>query len=101
MIQQRLNALIVHDLLCAVNLGLEHEAFGIYEQVTFSASYLLAAQFVAAFFSTYYPSRFDRLAIHYPGAGLRVPLEADPHPLAYGCMHPCPCSPSKRNCLKK
>src|ERR671912_41563 len=89
MIQQHLDALVVHDL-SAHDLCLEHEAFGVYQQMSLTALYLFAA-IVAAFFSTH-AGRLDRLAIDYAGAGLRVSLEAHPHPLAQGCVHPCPCS---------
>src|SRR5215218_5435023 len=44
---------------------------------------------VAALFSSH-PGTLDRLTIHYPGAGLGVPPEADPHPLAQSNVHPFP-----------
>src|SRR5215203_1374866 len=49
----------------------------------------LLASVVAALFSTH-PGSLYRLAIHYGGAGLRVPLETDPDPLTQGRVHPLP-----------
>src|ERR671912_264842 len=89
MIQQHLDALVVHDL-CAHDLCLEYEAFGVYQQMSLTALYLLPA-IVAALFSTH-AGRLDRLAIDYSSTGLRVSLEAHPHPLAQSGMHSCPCS---------
>jgi hypothetical protein len=43
----------------------------------------LLAAIVAALFAAY-PGRLDRLAIYYGGAGLRIPFETDPDPLAEG-----------------
>jgi len=71
-----------------VDLRLEHESFGVYQQVALSPLHLLAS-IVAALFSAY-TSRLDRLAIHYACAGLGVPLEANPHPLAHSGVHPLP-----------
>jgi hypothetical protein len=58
-----------HDL-CAVDLGLEHEAFSVHQQVSLSAFDFLATV-VATLFSGH-PGRFDRLAIHYACAGLKI-----------------------------
>jgi hypothetical protein len=74
--QQRLDALVVHHL-GAVYLGLEHESFGVDQQMALS-SFDLLASIVAAFFSAY-PGSLDRLAIDYACAGLGIPLEANPH----------------------
>src|SRR5215217_317542 len=49
----------------------------------------LLASIVAALFSAY-SGRLDRLAIHYGCAGLGVPLEANPNPLAQSGVHPLP-----------
>src|ERR687898_3237280 len=87
--QQHLDALVVHDL-CAHDLCLEYEAFSVYQQMSLTALYLLPA-IVAALFSTH-AGRLDRLAIDYSSTGLRVSLEAHPHPLAQSGMHSCPCS---------
>src|SRR5215210_9436327 len=46
---------------------------------------------VATFFSTH-AARLYRLAIDDARAGLRVSLEAHPHPLAQGCVYSGPCS---------
>src|SRR3712207_5009736 len=86
-IQQNLDALPILDL-CAVDLGFEHWALRVHQEVALSAFDLLAAV-VAALFSAY-AGRLDRLAIHYPRTGLRVPLEAHPHTLAQGSVHPLP-----------
>src|SRR5918995_387332 len=89
MIQQHLDALVVHDL-CAHDLCLEYEAFGVYQQMSLAALYLLSAV-VATFFSTH-SGRLNRLAIDDACAGLRVSLEAYPHPLAQSSVHSWPCS---------
>src|ERR671910_33308 len=89
MIQQHLDALVVHDL-CAHDLCLEYEAFGVYQQMSLTALYPLPVV-VAAFFSTH-AGRLDRLRIDDTRARLRVPVESNPQPLAQGCVHPCPCS---------
>jgi hypothetical protein len=49
----------------------------------------LLAAIVAALFAAY-PSRLDRLAIYYGGAGLRISFETDPDPLAQSGVHPLP-----------
>jgi len=58
-----------------VNLDVEHEAFGVYQQVPLSAFYLLATV-LATFFATH-AGRLNRLAVDYPSAGLRVSLQAN------------------------
>jgi hypothetical protein len=52
--------------LGAVNLGLEHETFGIYQQMALPTIDLFSA--VAAAFLSTDPTRLDRLGVHYPGA---------------------------------
>jgi len=59
-----------------VDLGFEHESFGVYQQMAFSAADLLAT-IVTAFLSAY-PGTLYRLGIHYAGTGLRISLQADP-----------------------
>src|SRR3712207_7091323 len=54
-----------------------------------SALHLFSA-IVTALLSSH-PGRLNRLAIHYGCAGLRVPIEANTHPLAQGGVHPFPC----------
>src|SRR5829696_2112535 len=58
--------------------------------MSLTALYLLSA-IVAALFSTH-AGRLDRLAIDDARTGLRVSLEAHPHPLAQSGVHSCPCS---------
>jgi hypothetical protein len=77
--QQELNAFPVLDL-CAVDPYRKHQALGVHKKVALSALDLLAP-IVVTLFSTY-PGCLNRLAIHYPGAGLRISLETYPHPLA-------------------
>src|SRR5215210_3140510 len=48
------------------------------------------APIVSALLSASYPGCFYRLAIHYACAWLRVSLEAHPHLLAQGSVHPLP-----------
>ena len=71
-----------------MDLGFEHESFGVYEQVTLSAFDLLAA-IVTTLLSSH-SGRLYRLAIYNPSCRLGVPLEANPHPLAQGRVHPLP-----------
>jgi hypothetical protein len=81
-----------------VDLGLEHESFGVDQQMALSAFDLLSS-IVAALFSAY-PSSLDRLAIHYACAGLGVPLQANPHSLAQSAACILSQVPSRRNSLK-
>jgi hypothetical protein len=78
-IQQELDALLVLDL-CAVELGHEHQALGVNEQMTLAPLDLLGPYSIAALFGVH-ARGLDRLAIHDGRAGLRVPLQANPHPL--------------------
>ena len=82
------------DHFRAVDPNFEHQPLRVDEQVAFSALHLFAA-IVAAPFSAY-PGRLHRLAVRYAGAGLRVPLQANPHALAHGGVHPLPATPSRR-----
>jgi hypothetical protein len=59
-----------------MNLGLEDEAFGVYQDVALTPLDLLASV-VTPIFCTYCGS-FYRLGIDYASAGLRVPLQANP-----------------------
>jgi hypothetical protein len=59
-----------------VDLGFEHQALGVYQDVAFSALYLLGSV-VTALFSAH-RSALDRLAIHHAGAGLRISVQANP-----------------------
>src|SRR5829696_6098357 len=55
--------------------------------MAFSTLYLLTS--VVATLLSAYTGRLDRLAIHYPGAWLRVSFHA--HPLTQSSVHPFPC----------
>jgi hypothetical protein len=68
--------------------SLEHQSLRVYQKVALVTLDLLAAV-IATLFSAH-PGRFDRLAVDYPGARLRVPLETDLHPLAQSGVHPLP-----------
>jgi len=57
-----------------------HQALGVHEQMTLSALDLLGPV-VAALFASH-ARGLDRLAVYYPGAGLGVPLQANPLALA-------------------
>src|SRR5919107_2601612 len=85
--QQRLDSLLIHKL-GAVNYGLEHETFGVHQQMSLPTAYLLSAVVTTLFPA--YSSRFDRLAVYYPGAGLRIPLQANPQPLSDRPVDPLP-----------
>ena len=84
-IQQNLDAISVLDL-CAVNPGFERQTLRVYQEVSLS-SFDLLATVVSALLSAY-AGRFDRLAIYDARARLRVSLEAYPHPLTQGGVHP-------------
>jgi hypothetical protein len=80
-----------------VNAGFEHQTLCVHQEVALSAFDLLAS-IVSSLLSAH-PGRFDRLAIYYPSARLRISLEAYPHPLAQSGVHPFPGSihsPEKR-----
>src|SRR5919107_1713933 len=53
------------------------------------SSFDLLGPVVSALCASYHGG-LDRLAVYYAGAGLRVPLQTDPHPLAQGRVHPLP-----------
>jgi hypothetical protein len=69
-----------------VNLGFEHETFGVYQQVPLPPFHLLAS--IKTALLSAYPGRLDRLAIYDASARLRVSVETDPDPLTQGGMHP-------------
>src|SRR3712207_4996748 len=79
--QERPYPLVVHHP-GTVDLRLEHEAFGVYQQVALSALYLLASV-VTALFSAYCGT-LDRLGIHYACTGVRISPQANPQPFADG-----------------
>jgi hypothetical protein len=86
-VQQNLDPFPVLDL-CAVNPGFEHQPLSVHQEVSLSALDLLTA-IVTTLFSTY-SGCFDRLAVHYACARLRVSLEAHSHPLTQGGVYPFP-----------
>jgi hypothetical protein len=71
-----------------VDLGFEDETFGVYQQVTLTLLDLLAS--VVTALSSSHAGALDRLAVHHPGARLRISFQANPQPLAQGCMDPLP-----------
>ena len=66
----------------------EHETLGVYQDVALSSLDLLAAIVIALFSA--YRGTLDRLRIHHAGAGLGVPLQADPEAFADGPIDPFP-----------
>jgi hypothetical protein len=71
-----------------VDLRLEHETLGVYQDVALTALYLLAS-IVTALFSAYRGTLY-RLGIHHARAGLRIPLQADPEAFAESPVDPLP-----------
>ena len=71
-LQQRLDAVAIRDTR-TMNFGPEYQALRIHQKVTLSALDLLAPV-VAALFATHISS-FDRLAVDYACAGLRIAPE--------------------------
>jgi hypothetical protein len=70
---------MIHDL-CAMNLGVEYQTFRIHQQVTFSATYLLAAIVTALLFPR--PGGLGRLVLFtMPGRGW-ISLRADTQALS-------------------
>src|SRR5215212_2945743 len=63
----------------AVYLGLEHQALGVHQQVSFSPFHLLCR--VEAALSASHSCGLGRLGVHYRRAGVRIP--ARPHPQAF------------------
>jgi len=59
-----------------MDLCLEDETLGIHQKVTLTAPNLLASV-VTTLFSAH-SGRFDRLTVHYAGAGPRISLQANP-----------------------
>jgi hypothetical protein len=68
----------------------EHQTLRVDQQVAFSAFDLLGS-IVSSLLSAH-SGRFERLTVDDGCAGLRVSLEANPHSLAQGGVHPFPCS---------
>jgi hypothetical protein len=63
-----------------VDLGFEDQPFGVHQKVSLSASDLLVPVVSSLFAS--YPGGLGRLPIRYPRAGVWVPPQTDPQPLA-------------------
>src|SRR3954466_9960911 len=85
--KERLDPLVIHHF-GTVNLGLEHESFGVYEQVALSAFHLLST--VVASLLPAHACGLDRLAVHHPGARFGISVLAHPHTLAQGGVDPLP-----------
>ena len=66
-----------------------HQTLRVHQEVALSAFDLLGPCSIATLFSAH-ARGLDRLAVHYGRAGLRVPLQTDPHSLAQGGVHPLP-----------
>jgi len=66
-----------------VDLDLEHEAFGVYQQVTLSALDLLASYSITSIFPAYRGGLY-RLGIHHARAGLWISFQANPKAFADG-----------------
>src|SRR5215212_5900844 len=87
MLQQRLDPVAISDT-CTMNFRPQYQALRIHQKVTLSALDLLATV-VAAFFATHISS-FDRLAVDYACAGLRIAPETNPQTFAHHLVHPLP-----------
>jgi hemin uptake protein HemP len=81
--EQELCAIIAVGDVRPVDLGHEHQSLGVQEQMTLSSFDLLGPFSIAALFSAH-PGCLYRLRVHYGGAGLGVPLQVHPNPLAQG-----------------
>jgi hypothetical protein len=81
-----------------VDLGLEHESFGIDQQMALPAIDLLAAV-VTAFLSAY-PGGFDRLAIDYACTGLRISVQANSKAFPHSSVDTFPGTVTMRHFLK-
>jgi hypothetical protein len=71
-----------------VDPGLDHEPFGVHEDVALAPAHLLAA--VEAPLLAAYPGRLYRLAVHYPCAGLGLASELLPQPPAQDAVQTLP-----------
>jgi hypothetical protein len=81
--QQRLDAFVVHDL-GAVDLRLEHETLGVYQDVALTAFDLLSTV-VSTLFSAH-SGALDRLRVHHARTGLRIPPQANPKAFTGGTV---------------
>jgi len=71
-----------------VDVRLEYEPLGVYQQVTLS-SFDLLAPVVTPMFSSYRCS-LDRLRINHSGAELRISLQANPETFSQSTVDPLP-----------
>ncbi len=72
-----------------MNLGFEHEAFGVHQDMALTSFDLLASYSISVLFSAHRGS-LDQLRIHHPGTGLRISPQADPKALADSLVDPLP-----------
>ena len=79
--QQRLDPLVIHHL-GAVDLGLEHEALSVHEDMALTALDLLTSVVTALFAS--HRGALERLAIHHARAGLGISFQANPEAFSDG-----------------
>jgi hypothetical protein len=86
-LEQWFEALLVY-YLGAVYLSLEHEAFGVHQEVSLTAFNLLAT-IVTPLLSAH-PGGLGRLGVHYPSAGFRIALELNAQAFAESAVHPLP-----------
>ena len=66
-----------------------HQSLGVHQDVTLTSFDLFGPYSIAALFASH-ARGLDRLGIHYGRARLGIPLEADPHALTKGSVHPFP-----------
>jgi hypothetical protein len=71
-----------------VHLRLEHQSFGIHEQVALSAFDLLAT--ITTPLLSAYPGGLGRLGVHYPSAGFGIALESNAQAFADRVVQPLP-----------
>jgi hypothetical protein len=71
-----------------MNSIFEHQTLGVHQQMALS-SFDLLGSVLTALLATH-AHCLDRPAVRYRCAGPRVPLQADPHSLAQGGVHPLP-----------
>ena len=76
---ENLDALSVLNL-GAMDLGIKHQALGVYQEVSLTTFDLLGS--VLSPLLAAYAGCLDRLAVYYRGAGLGVSLCAHPHSFA-------------------
>ncbi len=86
-LQERLDPPVIHHL-GAVDLRFEHEALGVYPDMSLSALHLLAAV-VSSLLSSHARAP-ERPVIHHAGARTRIPSDAHAQTLAQGGVQPLP-----------